>query len=247
MAFRTANPHSGDYYTPFPDWIINAIPGAAELRDKAAEARGTLDVARRSEVQTRAKLSAISRIDNGGYSPTDTVKRSTWDRADDAYRFARAAAETAQRASDRAHRTYWEHVMDGQDAEDFIAQTEPLFAEASRRAQEHLDALEAALTDRDNFAESLGRTISAEGGTWSLRDALSTVTAYVAAGLDDEDEVAWRYVNDTLGNSYALTSTKKTVVDACRAIRALDIPASEKLNQYKAAMSQHGISGRTVR
>lgn len=243
MAFRPERPTSADYHESFPEWIISAIPGAAEKDDAVTAAARAVD-----DAATKAATARDKRAAQGGPDgPAPTAKRAAWDRADDEYRAATAQTETLRRAHDRAARARYEHVYDAMDEAAFAEHTEPLYAEASRRAQEHLDALQAALTERDNFARTLGRTIDVDGGSWGLRDALSKVEAYVAAGMNDEDETAWDIVNDALGASYALTDAKLRVVHACQAVRAdKSLPASAKADRYRAILARHGMSGQRV-
>lgn len=250
MVFQPANPTNADFHTPFPSWIIDAVPGAAEMDAAVAAAEKAVLEAVTKAATARDKRAALG----GPDGPAAHVKRATWDKADDDARAAAAAREVATRAHDRAAKARYEFMYGPGDelgalhSDSFKAQAEPLYAEASRRAQEHLDALQAALTERDNFASTLGRTIEVDGGNFGLRDALSNVTAYVAAGMNDEDETAWDIVNDALAASYALTDAKLRVVHACQAVRAdKTIPASAKADRYRAILARHGMSGRVIR
>lgn len=236
MAFRPERPNSSDYAKPFPDWIVDAIPGAAELRDKVAEANQLADAAALEAADAKEKLAAISTVsyntDGKGelisyapiYGPKDTVKRTVWDRADDRARAATAKLAPATTAAANARKAYWEHVMDGQESEAFIAQTEPLYAEASRRAQEHLDTLQATLTERDDFAASLGRVIDVEGGNYGVRNALATITAFVTAGLDavSPRERANELLNEAIGSHMLLPGT----------VQQLRVEAAEVMDRF---------------
>lgn len=248
MAFRPAHPNSSDYAQPFPDWIVDAIPGAADLRDKADEADRAATAAAREVGDAREKLAAISSVTYTEasyapvYSPTGTVKRTTWDRADDRHRAAVAALAPATQAAATARKVYWEHVMDGQEAEAFIAQAEPLYAEASRRAQEHLDALQAALTERDDFARSLGRVIDVEGGNYGLRDALGTITAYVAAGLNDPTSRARanELLTEAIGSNMLLPETARQLRE--QAAAAMEANPSNPADAVQQLLRQKGLS-----
>lgn len=237
MAFRPANPTAADYAEPFPSFIIDAIPGAAEKDEAVTAALKALRDAQRKAVSTREKLADLG----GPGGPAPTAKRAAWDKADDAARAAAAESENATRAYARAAKARFEFVYDAMEEDPFTDQVEPLFAEASRRAKEHLDALQAALTERDDFASMLGRVIEKPGVWYGLDNALADVTAWVDAGLTDENADAWSYVNETLGNSLAFTSTKKAALDDCLAVDARDIPAHAKLREYKAIMAKHRI------
>lgn len=243
MALRPEMPTAADYAEPFADFILDAIPGAAEKEAAVTVARDALNNAHRNAASARAKRAKLG----GPDGPSATAKRSTWSSADDATRAAEAAIRPAEDTLARAERARFEFVYEAMDGEAFIAQTEPLYTEASRRAQEHLDALEAALGERDRFASALGRVIDVEGGNWGLRNALANVAAYVAAGLNDEEEDAWSIVNDALGASLALTDTKMEVIRACRAVRDdKAIPAAGKADAYRAILSRFKMSPQRV-
>ncbi|MEV7607912.1 hypothetical protein AB0N61_00355 [Microbacterium sp. NPDC089320] len=244
MAFRPANPHSSDYAAPFPEWIISAIPGAAEKDAAVAAASEALDKAATKDATARAKLAELG----GPDGPAAHVKRAAWDVAEDTARAAAAALGPARTAVARAARARFEFVYDAMDEDPFISQVEPLFAEASRRAREHLDALTSALSERDYFLGVLGRSLDVDGGNWGLREALHNVAAYVDAGLVDEEDAAWKIVDDTINASTLLRSTRIEVVSACVAVRDNDaIPASQKESQYRAILDRHGLTSRVVR
>ncbi|MGM7671915.1 hypothetical protein [Microbacterium sp. A93] len=243
MAFRPDHPNSSDFIKPFPEWIISAIPGAAEKDDAVKATAKAVHDATTKAAAANAKRAALG----GPDGPAAHVKRAAWDNADDEYRAVSAQIAPAQLAHDRAAKARFEFVYDAMDGEAFTAQTEPLYAEASRRTQEHLDALQAALDERDRFASALGRVIDVEGGNWGLRNALANVAAYVAAGLNDEDEDAWSIVNDALGASLALTDTKMEVIRACNAIRDdKAIPAAGKADAYRAILRRFRMSPQRV-
>lgn len=247
MAFRPDSPTSSDYRSPFPAWIVDAIPGAADLRDKAAAADAIQTAAWNELVDAREKLGAISRISRTAdsyepvYSPDSTAKRTTWDKADDRHRAAQAAYGVATISADHAYESYWTYVMDGQDAEAFVAQTEPLYAAASARAQEHLEALRAAITERDDFLSALGRRLNLEHGNYGLRNALSEVSAYVAAGLVDEEAAAWSTVTAALDAGILMPGDRARILTLCREVRVnKDLSPREKAARYRAILAADG-------
>lgn len=244
MAFRPARPTNSDYIEPFPEWIISAIPGAAEKDAAVTAASEALHDAITKDAASRGKLADLG----GPDGPSAHVKRAAWAPAEDAARAAAAALGPARTAVDRAARARFEFVYDAMDEDSFISQVEPLFAEASQRAQEHLDALTSALSERDYFLSTLGRSLNVDGGNWGLREALRNVAAYVDAGLVDEEDAAWRIVDDTINASTLLRSTRIEVLRACDAVRTDDaIPASKKGSQYRAILDRHGLTSRVVR
>ena len=140
MGFRPANPTAAYYAKPFAPFIIEAIPGAAEKDAAVADAHQAL-------AEASAKMLAASRKfqDLGGHNgPRAHVKRADWDKADDAARSTTADRDAAERVYNRAARARFEFVHDAMDEPAFAEKVEPLFAEASRRASEALDALRLA-------------------------------------------------------------------------------------------------------
>ncbi|MBO3664793.1 hypothetical protein [Microbacterium stercoris] len=243
MAFRPLRPTPTDYAQPIPDWLLDALsPRARELDNAVKTAHEALLKARAKAASTASALRELSTADG----PRAMVKRTDWDKADDAARAAVPEAEAAERAYDRATRARFEFIYGTDDepgaldSEEFLAKVEPLFAAASRAARSHLDALVAALTERDAFASAMGRVIAKPGGWFGLAHATRDISAYIDAGPTDEDEDAWRIVNATLGEAVALTSTKLELLRKCQAIREDEsIPASAKAQRYRAVLAHY--------
>ncbi|MEX0160636.1 MULTISPECIES: hypothetical protein [unclassified Microbacterium] len=242
MAFAPANPTAADYAKPFPDFLIRAT-NATEVEKAVQNARKSLHEARVKEGTASRKFADITV--NG--KPKVNVKRSAWERADDDRRATAHAAEAAALALSRAERARYEFMygtgdeLGALDQEAFVAQVEPLFSSASRRAKEHLDALQAALTERAEFAEMLGRVIDVEGGNWGLRDALAKATAHVDAGLVDESsrevDRAVALINKVLGENI-LTLDRKLDIQQ-RASKALQ--ESNPVAAVQAMLSYAGL------
>lgn len=166
MVFAPDNPTAADYAAPFAPFLITAVSGAETYEDAVKAAKVERDKAHAKAADASRKFH-----DLGGYDgPRATVSNAAYTKADDTRRATAAAADTAARVLARAEKARYEFMYGVGDelgalhSEDFKAKVLPLYAEASRRAKEHLDALETALTERAEFADKLGRTIDVEGG-----------------------------------------------------------------------------------
>jgi len=228
MVFQPANPTAEDYRKPFAAFLIAAVPGAKAYDDAVTAAETALTQASAKAADASRKLADMT----GADGPRANVSRTAFNRADDAARAARDERAAAERAYDRAAKARFDFMYGPGDelgalySDDFKAQVEPLFAEASRRAKDHLDALRAALTERAEFASMLGRTIDVEGGNWGLRDALAKASAHVDAGLVDEStrevDRAVALVNKVLSENIMTADRKAEVAAAASAV--LDSP-----------------------
>ncbi|MDR6866788.1 hypothetical protein J2Y69_001387 [Microbacterium resistens] len=248
MAFRPVHPTDSDYNEPIAEWILDAIPGARELDDavKAADAAA-------SDVQSTAatlehKLRAISERGDPEKGPRADVKNDDWNKASDAARPARAAVRPAMDAASHARKARFEFLYGthdepgAMDGGDFVAKVEPLYAEASRRAKSHLDALRDALIERDKFALAVGRVIVTDTGWLGIQHDLLNIDGYVEAGLNDEEADAWSIVNTALHEWVAPGTHKIGALRACQAIREnSEVPVALKANLYRNALAAHRV------
>ena len=245
MVFAPANPTAADYAKPFAPFLIAAVPGAAEMDDAVRTAREALTNARDKAIAASRKFAEL-----GGHDgPHASVTGAAYAKADDARRATAAAAEAAALTLARAEKARFGFMygsgdeLGALDSEDFKAQVEPLFAEASRRAKEHLDALTSALTERAEFADMLGRVISVDGVS-HLRptDALHEVTAYVDAGLVDEStrevDRAVAIVNKVLGGAVLTHERKAEIARQCGEA----LSASNPVAAVSAVLKRHKLA-----
>ena len=244
MAFRAANPHTSDFIAPIADFILDNIPGARDLDTAVHDADAALLAARRTACIARQKLRDMS--DHSG-EPLPSVKRADHNKADDAARAATAAADAAERAYDAATRRRWHFVHDTMDEPAFVEKVGPMYAAASQHAREALDALSLALSQRDTFASALGRVIDVEGGNYGVREALRQISAFVDAGLVDENAAAWSIVTDAIGAALLMAGDRARILTECVAVRDDEsIPAHDKADEYRAILDRHGLLQRKV-
>jgi len=186
-----------------PDFIVDAIDGAPELREAVVTARAAIHTAgeARRRVGDRFRESASGPIDDP--TPRAGVTRATLDKVLDDY--ARADADI--RAADHAHTTALRHLHDAvreaMRTEAFQAAHETLADAAHTRAVEALNAFEKALAERNEFNAAIGRKVEAPG-FYDHRYYISGLRDVVNAPILDSRQ---RAINEL--NSSTLTPAQR--------------------------------------
>lgn len=140
-----------------PAFVVDAIPGAPELREAVVSARAALTAAGQALRNVGGQLQAKAFGPLGDMTPRTGVSQAQLDEAIDTHRHATEAADAADRAHSAALRRLHSKVREGVRAEAFKDAHATLADQAHNKAVEAASALRQALTDRDDFDAAIGR------------------------------------------------------------------------------------------
>lgn len=140
-----------------PAFIVDAIPGAPELREAVVSARAALTAAGQAVRDAGEQLREMALGPLGDMTPRTGVSQAQLDEAVDTHRHATEAVEAAGRAHSAALRRLHAKISAGTQTQAFKDAHETLADQAHSKALEAASALRQALTDRDDFDAAIGR------------------------------------------------------------------------------------------
>lgn len=228
-----ANPMFLDPHTLPPEFVIEVVPGAAELAD---EYRALRDVPLTLAAERNAAADAASALTLGSIAASDAqprpgVDRREWEAAIDAYRDLNHRIDTATRAASSTLAKLHRHVEAATETDAFQAKHDALITAANKAAERALTNLRAAVEDRDRLLALAGRRVEARSW-YGIDAALADVTAYVTAEVSALENFRIR-ASRLIDNDIMLVDEKRRFAEAILRIEALNLTVDEKLAMLK--------------